>query len=137
MNFNELDRTLPNGFHDAKLRHFEMDYVNRTLRFELAVWIGKMADAQARELYRPAQVNVAGVAFLVIEPPDTNYPWLKAGAVCIDTGEGLPKQSSSKVPVAPKGTETTWVYFREMNRFLLFAGGEASLEWTGPVENWK
>jgi hypothetical protein len=34
MIFNELDRTLPNGFHDAELRHFSMDDVNRTLIFD-------------------------------------------------------------------------------------------------------
>ena len=133
MNFNELDRTLPNGFHDAELRHFEMDYVNRTLRFDLVVWIGKMEDAQVR----PARVTVASVAFLVLEPPDTNYPWQKAGTICIDTGEGVPKQSSSKVPNAPEGTAITWMYLKEMNCFLLFAGGEALLEWSGPAENWK
>src|SRR6266446_6791689 len=57
MTFNELDRTLPNGFHDVELRHFSMDYVNRTLIFDLVVWIGRMEDEQARELYRPATVK--------------------------------------------------------------------------------
>ena len=137
MTFNELDRTLPNGCHDAELRRFSMDYVNRTLIFDLVVWIGRMEDEQARELYRPATVKVSKVAFLVLEPPDSNYPWQKAGTVCIDTGEGVPKQSSSKIPNIPNGVVVTWMYLKEMNRFLLFAGAEATLEWNGPEENWR
>jgi hypothetical protein len=86
---------------------------------------------------RPALVSIVGVAFLVLEPPDTNYSWKKAGTIRIDTGEGVPKESSSKVPKAPHGASITWMYLEGLNRFLLFAGGEASLEWTGPEENWK
>jgi hypothetical protein len=31
-----------------------MDYVHRTLRFDLLVWIGDMDDPRRRELYRQA-----------------------------------------------------------------------------------
>src|SRR4029450_6602830 len=84
-----------------------MDYVHRTLRFDLLVWIGDMDDPRRRELYRQARLTFDDVAFLVIEPPDVNYPWLKAGRVRIDAGEGQPPQSSSTLPVAPAGTRTT------------------------------
>ena len=45
MNFNELDLSLPNGFHDAALKHFEMDYAHSTLTFDLVVWLGMMEPA--------------------------------------------------------------------------------------------
>ena len=135
MTFEEVAASLPNGFHDAELQRFEMDYVHRTLRFDLVIWIGDMDDSRRRELYRPARLTLDDVAFLVIEPPDINYPWLKAGPITIDTGEGQPHQSSSTLPVAPAGTRTTWMYLGELNRFLLLSGGNASLEWTGPEEN--
>ena len=135
MTFEEVVASLPNGFHDAELQRFEMDYVHRTLRFDLVIWIGDMDDSRRRELYRPARLTLGDVAFLVIEPPDINYPWLKAGPITIDTGEGQPHQSSSTLPVAPAGTRTTWMYLGELNRFLLLSGGNASLEWTGPEEN--
>ena len=35
MTFEEVAASLPNGFHDAELQRFEMDYVHRTLRFNL------------------------------------------------------------------------------------------------------
>jgi hypothetical protein len=135
MTFEEVAASLPNGFHDAELQRFEMDYVHRTLRFDLIVWMGVMDDSRRRELYRPARLTLDDVAFLVIEPPDINYPWLRAGRVKIDAGEGQPRQSSSTVPVGPAGTRTTWMYLGELNRFLLFAARNALLEWTGPAED--
>jgi hypothetical protein len=135
MTFKEVAVSLPNGFHDAELQRFEMDHVHGTLRFDLLVWIGDMDDPRRRELYRQARLTLDDVAFLVIEPPDVNYPWLKAGRVRIDAGEGQPSQSSSTLPVAPAGTRTTWMYLRELNTFLFFSAGNASLEWTGPEEN--
>ena len=45
MTFEEVAALLPNGFHDAELQRFEMDYVHRTLRFDLVVWIGNMDDS--------------------------------------------------------------------------------------------
>jgi hypothetical protein len=132
MTFKEVAASLPNGFHDAELQRFEMDYVHRSLRFDLLVWIGDMDDSRRRELYRQARLTLDDVAFLVIEPPDITYPWLKAGCIRIDAGEGQPPQSSSTLPVAPAGTRTIWMYLGELNRFLLFSAGNASLEWTGP-----
>jgi hypothetical protein len=68
----------------------------------------------------------------VIEPPDINYPWLKAGPITIDTGEGQPHQSSSTLPVAPAGTRTTWMYLGELNRFLLLSVETPHLNGRGP-----
>jgi hypothetical protein len=135
MAFQELALSLPNGFHDAELRRFEMDYVHRRLEFELDVWIGDMGDDKSRELYRPCRLMVADVAYLVIEPPDSRYPWQERSSIRIDTGEGQPSQSESYLPDSPEGTTITWMYLADLNRFLLFAAGDAELEWTGPEEN--
>jgi hypothetical protein len=62
MTFEEVSASLPNGFHDAELQRFEMDYVHRTLRFELVVWIGDMDDSRRREFYRPARLILDDVA---------------------------------------------------------------------------
>ena len=92
MTFDEVAASLPNGIHDAELQRFEMDYVHRTLRFDLVIWIGNMDDSQRLELYRPARLTLDDVAFLVIEPPDVNYPWLKAGRIASTQGKvSLPR----------------------------------------------
>src|SRR5262249_11933992 len=73
MTFQETAASLPNGFHDAELRRFEMDYVRRQLQFDLVIWIGDMDAPGRRELYRRARLRVDDVAFLVVEPPDVSY----------------------------------------------------------------
>lgn len=108
-----------------------MDYVRRELTFDLDVWIGGM-NADVRELYRPARLRLENVAYLVIEPPHPGYPWDEPGEIRIDAGVGQPTQSSSKLPGAPDGTSVTWMYLGELNTFLIFAAGSASLDWTGP-----
>lgn len=135
MTFQDAAASLPNGFHDAELHRFEMDYVHRKLQFALAVWIGDMDNTRGRERYRPARLILDDVAFLVIEPPDISSPWLKPGPIRIDAGEGRPGQSASNLPAAPTGNSITWMYLEELNRCLLFSSGNASLEWTGPEEN--
>jgi len=132
MPFKEVAASLPNGFHDAELQRFEMDYVHRSLQFDLVVWIGHMGDPGRRELYRQARLTLDDVAFLVIEPPDVTYPWLKAGRIRIDAGEGQPPQSSSTLPVAPAGTRTTWMYLGRIEQVSALLRWNASLEWTGP-----
>lgn len=135
MTFQELAESLPNGFHDAELLRFEMDYADRTLKFDLDIWVGDLESNDTKELYRRAQVTLHSVAYLVIEPPDPSYPWDTTDHIRIDTGEGKPPQSESVLPPAPVGTATTWMYLMEMNRFLLFAAGNASLEWASNAVN--
>lgn len=141
MTFEELTDTLPNGFHDSELLRFQMDYLTRRLVLEVVVWIGDMDNKTEKETYRPARVTVENVAYLVIEPPDpreppdSSYPWLEPGSITFDTGEGQPSQSASILPTAPEGTTVTWMYLYDFNRFLLFAAGDATLEWTGPEED--
>ena len=107
MTFHELAQTLPNGFHDAELSHFEMDYLSRRLTFDLMVWTSDMENKAARELYRPACVTLERVAFLTIEPPDTRYDWLVPGAVVVDAGEGHPPQETYSVPDPPPDRKST------------------------------
>lgn len=134
MNFNELALMLPNGFHDSELKRFVMDYIHRTLQLDLDVWVGDMEDAARREVYRPARVTLSRVAFLVVEPPDTRYDWVKPGRIRVDWGEGSPPKSSCTIPSPPAGSIVTYLYLGELNSFLHFAAEEALLEWTGHEE---
>jgi len=141
MTFDELDNTLPNGFHDAYLHRIEMDYITRTLQLVVVVWIGDMDDPPRKEAYRQALVTVKDVAYLVIEPPDFEspqnggYPWEEPGEIRFDTGEGPVSQSNTILPPAPVGTTANWMYLSDFNRCLFFAAGDATLEWTGPEED--
>ena len=135
MTFQELSQKLPNGFHDAELVRFEMDYLNRRITCNLLVWIGDMENESGREMYRPARLILDEVAYLAIEPPDIRYNWLVPGAVVVDTGEGHPRKGTYSLPDPPPGRSAIWFYLRQTNSFLNLAVGNAFLEWTGPEEN--
>jgi len=38
----ELNTSLPNGFHDAELTSFRVDYLKRELVLDLNIWLGGM-----------------------------------------------------------------------------------------------
>ena len=135
MTFQELVQSLPNGFHDAELSHFEMDYISRRLAFDLMMWIGDMENTSKRELYRPARVTFEQVAYLTIDPLDTRYDWLGPGAIVVDAGEGHLPQTTSSLPDPPPGTSAIWFYLNTTNSFLYMAAGEVALKWVGPAEN--
>jgi hypothetical protein len=131
MTLDELAHTLPNGFHDAELRSFTMDYVARTLDLSLDIWTGDLDDPKKRELYRPARLSLAQVAYLAIEPPDDREPWLKGESIQIDTGLGIPEASPYAMPIHPAGTFRAYLYLGGLNTFLHVAAEHASLQWTG------
>jgi hypothetical protein len=115
-------------------RRFEMDYEGRRLQFDLLVWVGDLSSPDGRELYRPSLLTFRDVAYLIVESPSADSVPLTAETIRIDAGEGRPARSSSEIPTAPANTSVTWMYLGEPNTFLIFAAGEASLEWTGLAE---
>ena len=134
MNFNELCESLPNGFHDTEVRRYEMNYEQRTLTFDLYVWVAKTEAEHARELCRPARVTINNVCLLIVQAPDARLPWTTSAT--IDTFEGLPKVNPPELPALPEGTSITSMELVHMGACLIFGGGSASLEWTGPEENY-
>jgi hypothetical protein len=72
----ELEKTLPNGLHDAEVQRIAVDYQQRKLTLEVAVWVGNMDDPpERREAYRKGRIEISGLLFLVMEPPDPTYPF--------------------------------------------------------------
>ena len=119
-----------------------MDYVTRTLLLDVVLCTTGTQAPPRNETYRPALVTVKDVAYLVIEPPDFEvrthgeYPWREPGEIRIDTGEGClsPPHSTTVLPPPPVGTTANWLYLFDFNRFLFFAAGDSSLEWTDDEE---
>ena len=78
MTLEELEHTLPNGLHDAEIHGIAIDYAERRVTFDLAVWVGKMEDPpERREAYKSGRIEVSGLLFIVMEPPDPKYPFRK------------------------------------------------------------
>src|ERR1043165_2312068 len=70
MTLDELERTMPNGFHDAWIRRIEIDYRAQRVSMLASLLVGVPDDPpEQRSRYRDAEVIIEGVQFLVIEPP--------------------------------------------------------------------
>ena len=133
MNIEELDRTLPNGFHDSRLRGISVDYEAQTAFLALDIWIGDQ-EAQAgleRERLRPARLDLIGLEYLVLEPPDPRYKYRDAGSVTLDLCDSDPAIAGSR-PISPGGFAARF-FVNEWNAFIHFAAKDVCLRWTDPV----
>ena len=124
---DDVERLLPNGFHDAILRRLSVDYEARVLRLEIELWIGDM-NKERCEIYRPGRVTVTGLGFLVIDNPRSGDGPI-SGALTIDGGAGQPATSVIALPPLPSGAFLYWLFVNEWNGFIRFAGQSAELEW--------
>jgi hypothetical protein len=70
MRIADLDRSLPNGFHDATLHSISARPDEGILEFGLQVSIGDPEGTpEEQERYRPARLVLTGVTYFFIDPP--------------------------------------------------------------------
>jgi hypothetical protein len=129
MTLEELENTLPNGLHDAEVMRISVDYELRILALDLDVWVGDMDEApEKREAYRKGLIEISGLLFLAMEPPDPNRPF-QNGSLRID-GCDLSKNLDKKLldSLPPEAFfRSLWV--SEWNAFIHIAAREAHLKW--------
>jgi len=77
MTLEELENTLPNGLDDAEVQVITIDYKQRKVTLDLAIWVGSIEDPpERREAYKSGGVEISGLLFMVMEPPDRKYPFM-------------------------------------------------------------
>jgi hypothetical protein len=130
MTLEEIENSLPNSLHDAEVHRLVADYAKRTLMAELDVWVGNMDDPpDRRETYRTARIDIEGLHFLIMEPPDPKYPFDKSVNLTID---GCDKRESlnAELPNSiPGGGFFRSFWVREWNGFIHLAGANATFSW--------
>jgi len=129
MTLEELERTLPNGLHDAEVQGIAVDYRQRKLTLEVAVWVGDMGDPpERREAYRNGRIEISGLLFFVMEPPDPKYPFQTSGLTVdgCDMRENLDIELLRSVS-ADSFFRSFWV--NEWNAFIHIAAKSADLVW--------
>ncbi len=130
MTLTDVDRQLPNGFHDAHLMRFAVDYAKATLSLDLDLWVGS-PDARTqdeRERHKPGRVRISGLCWCVIAPPDTVVRPNPRG-FRIDAGPVSDLETPPKLPLLPPGGFSWWFFVQEWNTSLYVAGQSAALEW--------
>jgi hypothetical protein len=82
MKLEDLDDTLPNGFHDATISELTRDYENAKLRLKVDILI-ELAEGSPRDAnrYRGAEIIFHSVMFCVIEAPDPESSFRHPGCI--------------------------------------------------------
>lgn len=129
MTLEDLEKTLPRGLHDAEVKRVAVDYELRAMAVDLAVWVGDMNDPPERgEAYRDARINITGLCFLVMEPPDPKYPFRGSGLRIdgCDMRKNLTRELLSALPT-DSFFRSLWV--NEWNAFIHVAAKDATISW--------
>lgn len=129
MTLHEIERDLPNGFHDAEVSQITVDFASRSAVLELELWVGSMDSPSdgGRETYRPARLELRGLAYLTMDPPDPNYPYADPGAICVDLCK---LDDALQAPTARPGDFVSRFFVMDWNAFITASAREAELTWT-------
>ena len=128
MTLEDVERALPNGFHDAFLQTLTVDYVARRATLSLRVWIGD-ADAPTgadQEAYRQVVLTISGLLWWIVEPPAITTGHA-AEELWIDAGPLSSLKTQPAVPVVSDDAFAWWIFVRQWNAFMYFAATDASI----------
>lgn len=122
----ELEATLPNGLHDARLLQLTIDYATRQVVMALDV----VVNDERKPEYREGSLHLTGVHFLVIDPPGTNATLSSSRPSMIETGAGQPSTSVIDLPSAPPGYFLQWFFVYDWNAFIRVVAKDAYFRWS-------
>lgn len=132
MTFKEIEEKLPNGFHDARIRSIDMDFVRRCLSLRMDLLVGQ-PDSQNPDGYRPGTLSVRSASLFFLEPPDPTYSFVPDGsAVNVDGDAISPGQNGAVdrlLPVLPDDASVYRFFLEEWNSFLYVGGASVELSW--------
>jgi hypothetical protein len=135
MNLDDIQASLPNGFHDAIVESVTIDYMKRNVEIFLNLWVGDLTskDRAVREKYRRGVLTISDFNYFLIEAPDPRYSYAKDPGITIDGGPYSPGaiKSDTKIPPEiPEGMFQYWFFVLEWNSFIHVCAREAGFKWT-------
>ena len=134
MTFEELDQSLPNGFHDAEIYSIRVDYGSATVTLDVSFWVGDL-DGPNREEYRRGILKVTGLLFCSIDPPDPAYPFLPDGSPVTVSGDAAKSDTlpvlARLTPRFPPGASCYRFFVNDWNSFIHIAAKDVQLSWAG------
>jgi hypothetical protein len=129
MTLEELENALPNGLHDAEVQHSAVDYEQRKVTLQVAVWVGDMDDPpERREAYKKGRIEISGLLFLVMEPPDPRYPF-KTSDLRIDGCDMSKNLDPELLKSLPGDAFFRSLWVNEWNAFIHIAARDAGIAW--------
>src|SRR5262245_44331541 len=126
MNLEQLEKSLPNGFHDAQIEEIIVDYVSRKAVVKMQLLVGNpdAAPEKEREAYKPAELRLSDVLYFVVDPPDPKYKYAEKNGLWIDAGRADEESApTSPIPLdqLPTGASAYWFFVNDWNSFIHIA----------------
>lgn len=136
MTIEDIECSLPNGFHDASLKSISLDYAQHRAELDIYVDISNpdAIDEDTTEAYRSGKLVLLGLLFCIIEPPDLQSADLNADGLWItssgtvEPGE-MPKDFLTLLPTGAFGHR---FFINNWNAYMYIAAMEARFVWTEP-----
>jgi hypothetical protein len=132
MTFEEVEQSLPNGFHDARLLHVSLDTVQRCATVKLSVHVSEKGDSD-RERYRTGVLKATSVCIFFMEPPDARYDFVLNGKGIGVSGDavrlGQIPEMDPLLRQLPSGATAYRFFLEQWNSFFYLAAGEVAFSW--------
>ena len=127
MTLEEIDLSLPNGFHDSSIFAVRLDYVRRTAEIDLELWVPG-PDDEDPEKYQTATLFISGLIYFVIEPPGPPNT-AHAAPSLVDGGSSELERATYPLPKSlPDGAFTYWFFVSNWNAFIHIAALTAEIK---------
>ena len=125
MTIDDIEQSLPNGFHDSTITSVHVNYAQRTAEIDMQVLVSG-PDSADKEEYRPVKLSISGLLYFVIEPPD--HPYTSSEPWVADGGSSEVTEPASQLPKPlPAGAFTYWFFVNDWNSFIHVAALTAHL----------
>ena len=120
MSIEEVEKSLPNGLHDAVMRKHLVDYEKRTLELHIDVWVGDLDSKveKDRELYKSGTLRFEGLEYFVIEPPSEVKVLFEPFSFSAGNPEVDKIKPSVILPETPEGTFLTFFFIYKLEAFM-------------------
>lgn len=136
MTLADVEATLPNGFHDAEIEQFIWDYRTNSASFTMELWVAEQGN-QSQEVYRKGRLDLKGIIFITIDPPDIKPYKASLGTLRIDgltTTESILPNLATLTETVTQCINPYSFYVDNWNSYIHIAAKESELIWIGERE---
>lgn len=136
MTLEELDGSLPNGLHDARIRALSHDYENAVIKLEVELLIGQPGELpHERSRYRNGEILFHQVLYCSVEIPVNERIIGHPGSIWFQFGRTEPGALPEKITDSlPLKTLCYSLYILEWESQIHIAADNVSFSWAEPTE---
>jgi hypothetical protein len=136
MTLEDLDQTLPNGLHDARIRSLRYDFESATVKLEVEILFGLPDDPPLERFrYRNGEILFHQVLFCSVEIPENARILKHPGSIWFvfsRTERGvLPEKIVASLPMEALCYS---LYILEWESQIHIASGNVSFSWVNTIE---